>query len=83
MAGAGWTWRYEDGAGDEVTGTTQAGAVGATLPREGFGTQGDAESWLGEAWRDLLAAGVHRVSLLEDERVVYGPMSLLPGPDRD
>ena len=67
-----WAWRYQDAEGAEIEGG---------LPRDGFGTQGDAESWIGEAWRDLLAAGVHQVTLLEDQRVVYGPMSLHPGPD--
>jgi hypothetical protein len=43
---------------------------------ENFPTQGDAETWLGEIWRELLNCGVDAVSLLEDGRVVYGPMSL-------
>ncbi len=38
--------------------------------------RGDAESWLGENWRDLLAGGVDQVTLLEENRVEYGPMSL-------
>lgn len=63
-----WTWRYEDAQGAEVT--------GAELPDDGFPSQGDAESWIGEAWRDLLDRGVDAVTLLEDGRVVYGPMSL-------
>jgi hypothetical protein len=41
-----------------------------------FPAQGDAESWLGEVWRELADAGADRATLLEDERVVYGPMSL-------
>ena len=43
---------------------------------EGFPTQSDAESWLGETWRELLAAGVDQVRLFEDDTEVYGPMSL-------
>ena len=43
-----------------------------------FASQGDAESWLGENWRGLLAAGVDQVSLLDDTRTEYGPMSLHP-----
>ena len=43
---------------------------------EAFPTQGDAETWLGETWRELLAAGVDAVVLVEDGRDVYGPMSL-------
>jgi hypothetical protein len=43
-----------------------------------FPSQADAESWVGESWRDLIAAGVEAVSLLRDDDVVYGPMSLRP-----
>ena len=35
-----WTWRYEKSDG------TQSPARG--LPKESFGSQGDAETWLGE-----------------------------------
>lgn len=41
-----------------------------------FGNKSDAESWLGESWRELLADGVWAVTLLEDGRVEYGPMGL-------
>ena len=43
-----------------------------------FPSQSDAETWLGESWQDLLGHGVEQVHLLEDGRVVYGPMSLHP-----
>ena len=66
-----WTWRYEDGNGADVD---PAGAPSG----EPFPTQSDAETWLGENWRELLSAGVEQVSLLEAGRVVYGPMSLRP-----
>jgi len=33
---------------------------------------------IGENWRALLAAGVDQVSLLDDTRTEYGPMSLHP-----
>jgi hypothetical protein len=66
-----WTWRYEadDGTpavldGDETS--------------ETFQTQGDAETWVGEFWRDLLDSGVTQVTLLDASRKVYGPMSLRP-----
>jgi hypothetical protein len=66
-----WTWRYEDSSGAEVS--------PATAPTgEPFPTQSDAETWLGENWRELLSAGVELVSLLEAGRQVYGPMSLKP-----
>jgi hypothetical protein len=41
-----------------------------------FPSQSDAESWVGEVWRDLLDAGVDAVTLFEGDRQVYGPMSL-------
>jgi hypothetical protein len=41
-----------------------------------FPNQADAESWVGEVWADLAARGVDAVTLFEDDRLVYGPMSL-------
>ena len=64
-----WRWRYEDAAGAEVT-TDEASPA--------FPSQSDAESWLGEVWRSLVDAGATEVTLLEDDREVYGPMSLQP-----
>lgn len=63
-----WIWRYEgrDGA------VTPSGA-GAT---DDFPTQSDAESWLGEHWRELRSGGVDQVTLFENGNLVYGPMSL-------
>jgi hypothetical protein len=63
-----WRWRYEDAAAEPV-------AVPGLGPYD-HPAQGEAETWLGEHWRDLLAAGVEQVVLLEDDREVYGPMSL-------
>lgn len=55
------------------------GDVGPDAPPPGsFPSQAEAESFIGEAWRDLLAAGVEQVSLFEGERKIYGPMSLRP-----
>ena len=65
-----WTWRYEKADGAVLTGTGLQDAI--------FASQGDAESWLGENWRALLEAGVDQVSLLDDDRKEYGPMSLHP-----
>jgi hypothetical protein len=64
-----WTWRYEKADGTETT---------AGTGRQSFPTQSDAETWIGETWKELLDGGVDQVSLLEEERVVYGPMSLHP-----
>ncbi|MPZ94978.1 MAG: hypothetical protein GEU96_08705 [Propionibacteriales bacterium] len=63
-----WTWRFEDADRQPVS--------VPELDGQDFHAQGDAESWLGEVWRDLLDAGVDGVTLLEDDREVYGPMSL-------
>ena len=49
---------------------------GEGLATAGFPTQSDAESYLGESWRELLEAGVEAVTLRQNETVVYGPMSL-------
>jgi hypothetical protein len=39
-------------------------------------SQADAESWLGEEWRELSEAGVAQVTLLDAGSKVYGPMLL-------
>ncbi|HEX5567699.1 MAG TPA: hypothetical protein VFY14_12370, partial [Streptomyces sp.] len=62
-----WTWRFEKADGAETEPAVQ--------PDE-FPTQSDAESWIGEVWKELLEGGVEQVTLLEDDTVVYGPMSL-------
>jgi hypothetical protein len=69
-----WTWRYETSSGDVAQVDPE---TAASLPA-GFPNQADAESWIGEEWRSLLDAGVDAVTLLEGDRVVYGPMSLHP-----
>jgi hypothetical protein len=43
-----------------------------------FNSQGEAETWLGEFYPELRSAGVRSVSLYEEDRLVYGPMSLEP-----
>ncbi len=68
-----WTWQYEKADG---TATAARG-----LPKETFSSQGDAETWIGEQWRTLLDGGVDQVSLFEDGRREYGPMSLHPATD--
>ena len=41
-----WSWRYEAEDGKPVGG-----------PNETFSSQADAESWLGQTWKDRVAAG--------------------------
>ena len=66
---ATWRWVFHDASGAE-----------ATLPTATtvFPSQSDAESWIGEQWRDLLEAGVEAVTLVDGGRTVYGPMGLRP-----
>ncbi len=66
---ATWRWRLLDASGAETTLVS-----GTTV----FPSQSDAETWVGEQWRDLLHAGVEAVTLVDGDRVVYGPMSLRP-----
>jgi hypothetical protein len=65
-----FTWRYEGPDGSPLS--------SPDLPASTFPSQADAESWVGETWRDLLAQGVEQVSLLRDDDVVYEGMSLRP-----
>lgn len=67
-----WWWRLEDGTGTEI----ELPPGHAEYVDQRFPTQGDAESWIGEAFRPLVAAGVTAVTLMELDREVYGPMSL-------
>lgn len=61
-----WTWRYEDAQGGAVDG-----------PNEAFASQSDAESWIGQSWRELSARGVLKVALYEENRLEYR-MALTP-----
>lgn len=62
-----WRWRLIDADGNQ-----------RELSQE-FPNRSDAESWVGEVWQDLADDGIASVTLLEDEREVYGPMSLSAG----
>ena len=73
MAAVSWSWRFESSSGEPVRVLDTAEAS--------FSSQGDAESWIGETWQQLAEMGVEQVTLLEDEREVYGPMSLSPSPE--
>ena len=64
-----WRWGLLDTLGGEV-------AVTAEYADQRFASQGDAESWIGEVWRELAEEGVDTVVLFEHDREVYGPMSL-------
>ena len=64
-----WTWTYIGPDGK---------AVAPESATESFLTQAEAEDWIGLEWRELRESGVSSVTLMEDDRVVYGPMSLDP-----
>jgi hypothetical protein len=65
-----WHWRLEDPAGAAIDPAT----LGVELLETD--NQGDAESWLGENWRELLDKGVATVTLFDGDDEVYGPMAL-------
>ena len=64
-----WWWKLHDSSGDDAR-------VPEEYAHQRFASQADAESWVGEVWAELSAAGVDAVTLFEHEREVYGPMSL-------
>lgn len=59
-----WTWSLETAAGDVVRRS------------EPFESRGDAESWIGEEFGELVSDGVDQVRLFDGETEIYGPMSL-------
>jgi hypothetical protein len=61
-----WVWRFESADGTLLS----------SPPSPLHGSQSDAESWLGENWRELAEAGVVQVSLHLNGELVYGPMPL-------
>jgi hypothetical protein len=61
-----WKWRLEAADGSELS----------APPAPEQPSQSDAESWLGEQWRELAQAGVAQATLFEGDRKVYGPMPL-------
>lgn len=64
-----WTWQLEGADGTRLD---------DPVPPP-HSNQSDAESWLGEHWRELAKAGVAQATLLDGARKVYGPMSLAEG----
>jgi len=67
----GWSWKYLRTDGSAADPGAELAAAGGSFP-----SQSDAETWIGEVWRELLDANVDAVVLFDDERLVYGPMSL-------
>ncbi|MCB0917247.1 MAG: hypothetical protein KDC39_01600 [Actinobacteria bacterium] len=69
-----WHWTCHDESGAEVEAPD-------LVKGQSFPNQSDAETWLGQSWREIRDAGVASVSLHEQGRHVYGPMSLSPAQD--
>ncbi|MGI8680125.1 MAG: hypothetical protein ACR2LX_15855 [Jatrophihabitans sp.] len=65
-----WIWRLEKPDGSEVP------AGGAAPANPQHASQSDAETWLGENWRELADADVAQVRLFDGRTLVYGPMPL-------
>lgn len=63
-----YTWRTVPELGDHER-------AGLGLDRD-FPDQAAAEAWLAAFYPDLADAGVSGVVLVEEDRIVYGPMSL-------
>ncbi|RLV08386.1 hypothetical protein CTZ27_06150 [Streptomyces griseocarneus] len=57
-----WVWRFEKDDGTETS---------PAVEPEDFSTQGDAETWIGEVWKELLDGGAERVTLFEDGTEIY------------
>ena len=62
-----WIWKLENADGN-VIGTSNE-----------FESRSDAESWVGEAFADLVGDGIDQVRLFDGDKEVYGPMSLHAG----
>lgn len=67
-----WTWQYFDSDGVLIDTPVEPCVTSA------FPSQIDAEAFVSDSWRDLRAARITAVTLLDGDRVVYGPMSLDP-----
>lgn len=63
-----WTWTLQSNDGKDLS----------AVDVPDFEDQGDAETWVGDVWQDLLEQGVDSVTLVEDGEVIYSGMSLHP-----
>ena len=71
------TWRWLAQFGSEASAGPGPGKA-FEVP-ESFSTQVAAEVWLTSSYADQADQGVRAVSLYEEDRLVYGPMSLDAG----
>lgn len=63
---------------EAASGTPDLEAMQAEDLLKQFDSKEAAEEWLSLFYDDLVRHGVAEVTLMEEDRVVYGPMSLLP-----
>jgi hypothetical protein len=61
-----WFWTFESADGEPIG------------QSETFDSRGDAETWVGEMFQDLLDEKVAQVRLFDGVKEIYGPMSLKP-----
>ena len=69
-----WAWLLLDADGAQIS------AEHAMAADQRFGSQSEAETWIGEQWPGLFASGVAAVCLQRSARTVYGPMPLTAPP---
>ncbi len=67
-----WSWIYFDLDGNAIETPVEPCVT------TGFPTQADAEAFVSDTWRAMLASGVGYVTLMDGDREVYGPMNLRP-----
>jgi hypothetical protein len=65
-----WTWRF---VWDDAGSSARSDVVATSEP---FPSRSDAETWLGEQWRELRSAGVEAVQLIEGDQAVGSPLRL-------
>lgn len=71
-----WRWSFLDAEGRKLSSADAGGGVDGEPVRDEFATQADAETWIGEVWRDLVNRGVDAVELWCQDSLIYGPMPL-------
>lgn len=76
---ARWTWTYAQADGSDVPPPPGDGRrVRPRQPTEGFSARVDAETWIGESWRALVASGVQTATLHRDGARTGAPLALAP-----
>lgn len=71
-----WRWRFLDSDGRGLSPIGMRVGTEAEPLRDGFATQADADTWIGEVWRELVEQDVASVELWCGDSLVYGPMEL-------